>query len=90
MPELTWDGKYDSKGKRVAPIRVGLPFQTVETVNESAQQRQQTLDFFAAPCAAERLGCPASARRGSWGSDRVMQVCAVFDLALLILVVGCC
>jgi len=48
MPELTWEGKYDANGKRVAPIRVSLPFQTVETVNESAQQRQQALDFFAA------------------------------------------
>jgi len=27
---------------------VSLPFQTVETVNESAQERQRTLDFFAA------------------------------------------
>src|ERR1700694_3931273 len=34
-----WDGKYED-GKRVAPLRVALPFQTVETVNASAQQRQ--------------------------------------------------
>ncbi|HZP94997.1 MAG TPA: DNA methyltransferase [Candidatus Limnocylindria bacterium] len=27
-------------------MRVALPFQTVETVNESAQERQRTLDFF--------------------------------------------
>jgi len=46
--ELVWDGKYDKDGKRVAPLRVALPFQTVETVNESAQQRQRTLDLFAA------------------------------------------
>jgi hypothetical protein len=32
--ELIWDGKYDAIGKRVAPLRVALPFQTVETVNE--------------------------------------------------------
>src|SRR5205809_893080 len=32
-------------GPRVAPVRVALPFQTVETVNESAQQRQRTLDL---------------------------------------------
>lgn len=36
MVELIWDGKYDANGKRVAPLRVALPFQTVETVNESA------------------------------------------------------
>lgn len=45
MVELTWDGKYDKDGKRVAPLRVKLPFQTVETVSESAQQRQMSLDF---------------------------------------------
>ena len=47
MPELIWDGKYDASGRRIAPPKVSLPFQTVETVNESAQERQRTLDFFA-------------------------------------------
>ena len=47
MPELVWEGKYDDDGRRVAPPRVSLPFQTVETVNESAQERQRSLDFFA-------------------------------------------
>jgi|SRR5579875_1156017 len=46
MPELIWDGKYDAAGRRVAPLRVALPFQTVETVNESGQQRQLSLDRF--------------------------------------------
>lgn len=35
MAELVWDGKYDQDGKRAAPLRVALPFQNVETVNES-------------------------------------------------------
>lgn len=48
MPELIWDGKFDGTGKKVAPPRLSLPFQTVETVNESVQERQRTLDFFAA------------------------------------------
>jgi adenine specific DNA methylase Mod len=48
MPELVWEGKYDPSGRRVAPLRVSLPFQTIETVNESAQERQRALDFFAA------------------------------------------
>lgn len=48
MVELIWDGKYDEHGKRVAPQRINLPFQTVETVNESAQQRQRMLDLFSA------------------------------------------
>lgn len=46
MPELIWEGKYDAKGRKVAPLRVSLPFQTVETVNESAQDRQRSLDLF--------------------------------------------
>jgi hypothetical protein len=41
MTELIWDGKYDKDGKRVAPVRVALPFQTVETVNESAEDRRK-------------------------------------------------
>jgi len=41
--ELVWEGKYDGAGRRVAPLRVALPFQTVETVNESAQDRQRCL-----------------------------------------------
>jgi hypothetical protein len=43
--ELIWDGKYDAAGRRVAPLRVALPFQTVETVNESAQDRQKGFQF---------------------------------------------
>jgi adenine-specific DNA-methyltransferase len=38
--ELRWEGKYDAHGKRVLPLRVKLPFQTVETVNESTRDRQ--------------------------------------------------
>jgi len=45
MTELIWEGKYD-KGKKTAPLRVALPFQTVETVNESAQDRQKSLELF--------------------------------------------
>ncbi len=44
MTELIWDGKYKD-GKKVAPVRIELPFQPVETVNETAQQRQLTLDM---------------------------------------------
>jgi adenine-specific DNA-methyltransferase len=43
--ELVWEGKYDPNGRRVAPLRIALPFQTVETVNESAQDRQRSLQF---------------------------------------------
>jgi hypothetical protein len=69
MTELTWEGKCKD-GKKVSPVRIALPFQTIETVNESAQQRQKTLDFFAAEPAAQygatgssgvikNMSCPA-------------------------------
>ncbi len=41
--ELIWDGKYDANGKKVAPSRIALPFQTIETVNESTKDRQLNL-----------------------------------------------
>jgi adenine-specific DNA-methyltransferase len=45
MPvELVWEGKYDSEGRKHSPLRIALPFQTVETVNESMQERQRGLD----------------------------------------------
>lgn len=46
--ELVWEGKYEDEAgtKRVTPLRVALPFQTVETVNESAADRRQTLELF--------------------------------------------
>ncbi len=43
--ELVWEGKHDAAGRRVAPLRVALPFQTIETVNESTQDRQRSLQF---------------------------------------------
>lgn len=52
MTELMWDGKYKD-GKKVGPVRITLPFQTVETVNETAQQRQLTLDMLFAGCETE-------------------------------------
>lgn len=54
MPvELIWDGKYDQHGKRVQPVRLALPFQTIETINESNQQWMHMLDMLSAgktPC----------------------------------------
>jgi hypothetical protein len=39
MTELIWDGKYDkASGKKVAPRRIALPFQTIETVNKSTAE----------------------------------------------------
>ena len=47
MVELTWDGKYGPDGQQTRPVRLALPFQDVETVNESAQTRNLMLDLFA-------------------------------------------
>ena len=47
MTELIWDGKYDANGKKQGPVRIALPFQTIETVNESAQDRRRNLELFA-------------------------------------------
>jgi adenine specific DNA methylase Mod len=47
MTELIWDGKYKD-GKKQGPVRIALPFQTIETVNESAQERQRSLELFSA------------------------------------------
>jgi adenine-specific DNA-methyltransferase len=52
MTELIWEGKYVD-GKRHSPIRVALPFQTIETVNESAADRYKTLQLFASGRATE-------------------------------------
>src|SRR6266576_3305580 len=47
MTELIWEGKYDEQHRKVAPPRIALPFQTVETVNESAADRDRMQDLFA-------------------------------------------
>lgn len=50
MTELIWDGKYKD-GKKVSPVRIALPFQTIETVNEKRKAGLQT-DLFAAAAKA--------------------------------------
>ena len=46
MVELIWNRKYDKSGAKSTPVRVALPFQTIETLNESSQQRQKSLGSF--------------------------------------------
>jgi DNA modification methylase len=45
VTELIWDGKYKD-GKKQGPVRIALPFQNIETVNESAQDRVRNLELF--------------------------------------------
>lgn len=70
MTELIWDGKYDANGKKVAPLRVSLPFQTVKTVNESAQERQMALDLFSTGRKASKIVSQNVARRCAAGANR--------------------
>ena len=64
MPELLWEGKYDTNGQIVGPPRVSLPFQTVETVNQSAQERQIALT------AAQAGHGPEWRNRLIWGDKK--------------------
>jgi DNA modification methylase len=38
--ELVWPGKYDERGQRVIRPRLALPFQTIETINETRATRE--------------------------------------------------
>jgi len=57
MTELIWDGKYKNN-KKQGPVRIALPFQTIETVNERAQDRRRNLELF------------ATGRDSEWRMDR--------------------
>lgn len=53
MTELNWEGKYKD-GKRTSPIRIALPFQTIETINESLADREKRINsLFNAPHEAQ-------------------------------------
>ncbi|MBK8923715.1 MAG: site-specific DNA-methyltransferase [Saprospirales bacterium] len=67
MTELTWDGKYKD-GKKVAPIRIALPFQTIETVNEKRKAGLQQ-DIFAV-AATEQAKSSGWYNRLIWGDKK--------------------
>jgi adenine specific DNA methylase Mod len=46
LVKLVWDHKYDESGNSIAPLQIALPFQTIETLNESTQQRQKSIELF--------------------------------------------
>ena len=48
MVEVVWEGKFDSSGEKSAPLKIALPLQTVETINESTLERQRSLEKFVA------------------------------------------
>src|SRR5438132_12866694 len=61
MTELIWEGKYDDKGPKIAPPRITLPSQTVETVNESTADR--TLELSEGPAGRIRPAASHFVRR---------------------------
>ena len=75
MAELIWDGKYDAQGRKTAPLRVALPFQTVETVNESREVRLQGLLRF------DTGGDPEWRNRLIWGDKRYVLPSLLPELA---------
>ena len=75
MPELMWEGKYDDNGQIVGPPRVSLPFQTVETVNQSAQERQMALT------AANNGGDPEWRNRLIWGDKKYVLTSLLDEFA---------
>jgi adenine-specific DNA-methyltransferase len=75
VAELVWDGKYADGGRKVPPLRVALPFQTVETVNESAQERQRSFDLFASGSAGDWRN------RLIWGDKKYVLPALLNDIA---------
>ncbi len=73
--ELVWEAKYEADGKRVAPLRVTLPFQTIEAVNESAEDRRHTLELFAQNRQTEWRN------RLIWGDKKYLLPSLLADLA---------
>lgn len=65
MTELRWEGKY-LNDRKVAPVKLALPFQTIETVNESVDQRTS---LFSASTQAER-GPTEWRNRLIWGDKK--------------------
>ena len=50
-------------GRKQAPVRIELPFQTIETVNESVQERRRNLELFSG-------GDPEWRNRLIWGDKK--------------------
>lgn len=78
MTELIWDGKYKD-GKKVSPVRIALPFQTIETVNEKRKAGLQA-DMFAAAAtaAAQESGWK---NRLIWGDKKYVLPSLLPELA---------
>jgi len=74
MTELIWDGKYKD-GKKQGPVRIALPFQTIETVNESAQDRRRNLELFASGRSTEWRN------RLIWGDKKYVLPSLLAELA---------
>ena len=76
MVNLVWDRKYDETGNKSAPIRVALPFQTIETLNESSQQRQKSIELF-----LNRRGNTEWRNRLIWGDKKYVLPSLLLEFA---------
>jgi adenine specific DNA methylase Mod len=74
MTELIWEGKY-MEGKRQLPSPIALPFQTIETVNESAADRQRHLGLFSSGRETEWRN------RLIWGDEKYVLASLLPDFA---------
>lgn len=74
MTELIWDQKFDKDGRRVGPPRLSLPFQTVETINESVQDRQRALELFTVGHS------PEWRNRLIWGDNKLVMSSLLSEL----------
>ena len=75
MPELVWEGKYDDAGRKPAPLRLRFHFRPSKPSTSPAQERQQSLDFFAAARPTEWRN------RLIWGDKKYVLPALVADLA---------
>ena len=76
-PELIWSGKYDDQGNLRPVERTILPFQVVETVNESKADREASQrDFF-----TKRAQDKTWRNRLIWGDNKIVMASLLPELA---------
>jgi len=76
-PELLWSGKYDDQGNLRPVERAILPFQVVETVNESKADREASQRDFFTKQAQDRTW----RNRLIWGDNKVVMSSLLPELA---------
>jgi len=76
-PELVWPGKYDEQGNPRPVERTILPFQVIETINESKADREASQrDFF-----TKQAQDKTWRNRLIWGDNRIVMSSLLPELA---------